>query len=284
MATPPSPGGRRPDTKLPKGLETLPEDVPKEVWMLWPRKNEAHLIWGVSERRITAKCTAKLICQYMAPDASIRLDPEELRATFGEPGEDQEKQRLAVGKPGKVATVDVDIDDPLPAILNQVLGMLRDSREDSRQILKLVIDPANQLTANLLEINDRQAVRIAQLEERFQKELEASAQRNVEQHLLDIELRRESAREQRRASIMQLLQAQVPALVSKWTGSTLLDFVDGVDPIAIQALLESDMLPKSKQSMLQGLFDQLQASKKAKATAPEAVPRESANGASAPQT
>jgi hypothetical protein len=283
MATPPSTGGRRPDSKLPKGLEPLPSDVPKEVWMLWPRKGEAHLIWGLSERRVTGKCTAQMLCQYMCPDQSIRLDPDEMRAVFGEPGEEQEKQRLGTaGKPGKAANgVDVDVDDPLPAVLREVLGMLRDAREDSRKILALVIDPANQLTSNLLTINDRQAQRIGELEQRFQAELEASAQRNVEQHLLDIELRREGAREQRRASLMQLLQAQVPALVSKWTGATLLDFIDGVDPIAVQALLASEMLPREKAAQLQALFDQLQAVRATKAKATE--PQSSANGAAAPQ-
>lgn len=285
MATPPSTGGRRPDTKLPKGLEALPDDVPKEEWLLWPRKGEAHLIWGLSERRVTGMCTTQRLCQYMCPDQSIRLDPQEMTALFGAPGEEREKTRLGnAGKPGKVnaaSSPDIDVDDPLPAVLGQVLGMLKDAREDSRKILALVIDPANQLTNNLLEINDRQARRIGELETRFQAELEASAQRNVEQHLLDIELKREAAKEQRRSSILQLLQAQVPAMVSKWTGATLIDFIDGVEPATIQALLQSALLPTEKQALLQRLFDQMQAAKAKTATA-AAVPS-TENGAAAPQ-
>jgi hypothetical protein len=256
---PPKVQARRSDGnggRMPQGLETLPEDVPESEWKLWPRKDEAHLIWQVRERAILSKCTQHQICQYMCPDTSIRLDPEELRAIFGEPGEFLAKANRAK-KGGDAEAPSVNPDDPLPEILQQVLGILRDTREDSRAVLKLVLDPANQHMQNLLTANAAQAARITELEGVIRADWERQREDRYVERLFEREERQGQALERRRDEIMGMLRGQLKTLLPKLMGTagSVAEFIDGIDPMAIQALIESGLLPPDKVVQLKTLLE-----------------------------
>jgi G:T/U-mismatch repair DNA glycosylase len=288
MPLPATNQGRRTDQKLPQGIVEMPAEVTEEEWKRWPRKNEAHLLWGLRERQITALCTAKRLIQYRADDASIRLDPDQLRAEFGEP--DDAKGRMGkAGKPGgKANGLDIDIDDPYPGLLLQLSGVIKDMREDFRKVLELALEPANKHVENLLADNDRKTQRITELENRWAMDQERRSTELEQMRAYEIESQRIANQERRRTQIMAMLNQQVPSIVAKFTGGpSVTEFLADLDPEKIEMLLVTDFLPEDKKAQLRVAMAAMNAVKDAAARAtgkqaPAAPATEQPGASSAP--
>jgi hypothetical protein len=289
MPTPPkNSNGRRPDTKLPKDLVRMPDEVPREQWVTWPRKNEASHIWGIPERNLTAKCRVGLITVYLADDQSLRIDPAELTEHFGEQGSARASGRLGnAGKPGRKKNIDeeLDIDDPYPGLLHDLRGLISDLHEDRRKVLDLVLKPAGEHVAQLLEDNARKTARITELEERWKQDQDRRLEEQALRQAWEIETQKEQSAEARRAKLMDIFEKQVPTLVAKWRGGpSVAEFLIDLPDETIELMLLTDMLDDAKKEQLKQAWEVLKPLRQAKArvsnpSAPSAPNGSPANGA-----
>lgn len=270
---------RRSDTPLPKGLKALPPDVTKEVWRLWPRKVEAHLIWGVRMQQITQACTRGKIPVYMCPDQSIRLPTDALRQFFGPPKtEDAADEQAAAGK-----VQSIDVDDPIVGMFREVVGMLRDLRQEKLDILKMLLDPLNLAMGQLEKQHSRMSQRIEQLEGRADSTMNEREALIDNRHLRDLATTIEMGKEKRRDDLAQQFRGALPSLVKKFTGVQLSDFVAGFDPQELELLISSGFLKAEQVGVLRDILAQQSRAKQAataaaaKANAP-APPGASSNG------
>ncbi len=275
----PSKGERRADTPLPKHIAPLPPDVPEDVWRAWPRKGDAHVIWRVRMRQIDAYCRSGKLKQWVCPDQTVRLSSEEITELFGPPGEP--KEAPPVRTPQNVLP-EISQEDPLWGIFQETVKMLADARKQTIDLVKLLTDPISNQFSRYEALLTARETRIAQLEDRWVESQTRIEESLSAQRVFDMEMAREQAREERRADVMKLLRDQVPALVAKYTGATLLDFVRGTEPAVVESVLQSGVLGADQQAVLRRVAVDV-AKERAAAEAATAA-KQQVNGAPAPQT
>ena len=153
-----------------KGVQELPQHLAAtDEWKAWPRKAEAHLMFGARERQVTALCRSGKFRSWSCPDGTVRLDPEELKAHFGEPGAHGGRDRLpadpAKRKPPPADKLaDFDLADPLQGLFREVVLMLRETRQEKSDVLKLIVDPMNAILATFREVSGELRARVKELE------------------------------------------------------------------------------------------------------------------------
>lgn len=284
MATPSSINGKRPDTKLPKDIVRMPDEVTRDEWILWPRRGEAAKLWGIPERQLTGRCRTKAIPIYLADDTSLRVDPADLEREFGAQGSAEAAGRLGTaGKPGRKRTDDgeIDIDDPYPGLLTELRGVIAELMDNQRKILDLVLKPSQEHVTALLADNAGKTKRITELEERWKQDQDRRLEEQQMERLFQLETAREKHAEDRRAEIMKMLSDMVPQLVAKWRGGpTVIEFLRDIPEDSIEMMLLTDFLTDEKKQQVRAAVQQLQALRKvtAQATKPSA-PSAPTNGA-----
>jgi hypothetical protein len=244
--------------------KTPPVNLPQHVadcdeWKTWPRKAEAHVLWGVRERQVTALCREERLKVYRCPDETLRLDPSQLEQCFGPPGvvsgrerDVKPAERARRAEQAKAAEVDgLDLGDPLPGLVRELTGMVRELRIANADILKLVLEPAKNANAWLERICSRALDRNAELEGKYLEVVSLHAELLDMRHIHSLQVDAAKAAEQRRNETLALLKAKAPALLDKLFGTAdLASFVKGINPELIKAVLESGLLDEDRANIL----------------------------------
>lgn len=235
----------------------LPDHVAAgEEWKAWPRKIEAHVVYGARERQVTALCRSGKLVVWRCPDESLRLDPDALEGLFGKPGTFQGRDRAPsdeiereVRKSRKAA--EFDHSDPLPGLVKELTLLLREQREEKIQILKLVVDPMNFALQLFRELTGHAMARCEKMEKRELDNLALYEELTSSRHARDLETKAAEGTQKRREEIMGLLRKRLPDLLDGVTGiGSLAAFVKTLDPELIKTLLETGILPKDKADQL----------------------------------
>lgn len=291
-----STGTKPAQTKLPKHIVPLPEDVPEKTWKLWPRQVEAHLLWPQArERQITAKVKAGALPCYYCPDGSCRINREHMVALWGEPDAPAVNPLSAAGReargddgqrqPRRITDSDLDLDDPIVGMFREAREMLRASNDFNLQLIKALMAPITEQMKLLKELADMQADRVSFLETRQDSVMAEREALADFRHERDLEIAAAKSREDRRSKVMSLLNDQLPEMVKAWAGGkeSLSDFVEDLSPELVEMVLQSGTLPAKRQAQLAEVAKRLaerRAAEAAKAEAAKAAAGQS-NGAAA---
>jgi hypothetical protein len=227
----------------------LPQHVAEaDEWQRWPRKVDAHLPYAVRARQVQSFCRSGRLKVYQCPDGSLRLDPDQLRAEFGEPGEltgrerdlpkaEREQRRR---RPGER---EPDTIDPLAFMFRETVGLLRDTHRELLSLVKSIDGPM----ASLLTAYERQHAlmsdRIKLLEQNADEAATLRSELADASQERDIALARHKASEARRDQTLALLKDQVPSLVKRYLdGDSFAAWVQRTPRPVIEALLDGDTL------------------------------------------
>ena len=239
----------------------LPDHVAAgEEWKVWPRKKEAHLAYGARERQITALCREGSLQVWICPDGSLRLDPSVLEEHFGAPGTFAGRDR-APGDKGARARAraeragdgdEWDTSDPLPGLVRELRGFIREQRDSMQQVLRLVLDPANHVLTLSKQITDQALARVRELEASHVEALQIVGELQSTKVVNELQVQAAKNAEARRAETMKILREQGAPLLGKLLGggNDLASFVRGLDPQLIQVVLESGMLDATRMDQL----------------------------------
>jgi hypothetical protein len=126
------------------GPVKLPEHMHDSDWREWPRKLEAHLRWGVRQRQIDAFIRSGKLRVYVCPDDSSRLDPDQLREMFGEPGVVQGRDRdlSSADRRRKLAEAEPD---PVVMMFGRAVSMMEEMHQQSIGLIKIISEPVDTL-------------------------------------------------------------------------------------------------------------------------------------------
>lgn len=229
----------------------LPQHIAEsDEWKAWPRKAEAHLMFGARERQVTALCRSKKLRSWSCPDGTVRLDPGELKEHFGEPGLHQGRDRLPADPAKRKLTrsEDFDMTDPLSSLFREVVLMLRESRQEKSDVLKLVVDPMNAILATFQQIVAELRGRTKELEAGWIDVVELRDEQQAAAAARQVAVVRQQAEEHRLNELFGMLKEQAPMVLEKWAGgNSLIAFVRSIDPQILSAFLETDGILTAEQ-------------------------------------
>lgn len=226
----------------------LPQHVAEaDEWQRWPRKVDAHLPYAVRARQVQSFCRSGRLKVYQCPDGSLRLDPEALRAEFGEPGElagrerdlpkaERERRRRSVER-------EPDTADPLGFMFHETVSLLRATHGELLSLVKSIGGPMGALLAAYEKQHAVMAERIRFLEQNADEAATLRSELADASQERDIALARHKASEARRDQTLTLLKDQVPSLVKRYLdGDSLAAWVQRTPRPVIDALLDGDTL------------------------------------------
>lgn len=245
-------------TRVPK---VAPRDLPDHVassdeWKAWPRKVEAHVVYGARERQVTAMCRSGRLVVWRCPDESLRLDPSSLEEIFGKPGTFQGRDRAPADDTEREArksrkAADFDHVDPLPGLVKELALLLKEQRQEKTDILKLVVDPMNAAIGLFRELTDRALNRVEKMEARELEVMVMFEELTSSRHARDLETQAAAMTQKRRDEIMGLLKKELPKIFDGIAGaSSLAGFVKGIDPQFVNMVIEANVLAPDKLEML----------------------------------
>ncbi len=267
----------------PELYPALPDSIPREVWILWPRRHEAHIRYGVMTRVISTRVRRGVLKAYACPDETVRIPTQQLDELFGTDRSGVAKSDRAPDPPPveskrRMSDAELELEDPLVGMFRECRVMLKEEREHSRlqlkeehehnramlkeaheqveKQLKLLVDPIGAATTLLQATAKQLADRVQTLEQRQDQVIAERELMADFRHVRDAELEQIRAREKRRGDIVAMLQKEFgPLIVSKLSGGTLADFVAKVSPELMNNLLESNLLPADMTAKLRGLVE-----------------------------
>lgn len=228
----------------------LPEHIAdSDEWQKWPRKVDAHLPYAVRSRQVQAFCRNGRFKVYQCPDGILRLDPEELRAEFGEPNELKGRER-DLPKPERevrlrkaAADREPDTVDPLAFMFRETVGLLRDTHKELLTLVKSIDGPMGSLLAAYERQHKLMSERIGLLEKSADEAATLRSELADASQERDIAMARHKASEARRDQTLSLLKDQVPSLVKRYLdGDSLAAWVQRTPRPVIEALLDGDTL------------------------------------------
>ena len=233
------------------GPVKLPEHMHDSgEWKDWPRKLEAHLRWGVRQRQIEAFTRSGKLKVYVCPDESSRLDPDQLREMFGDPGVVQGRDRDLSSTDRKRKLADAEI-DPAVAMFGKATSMMEEMHQQSIGLLRSIPDGMKTILDFYRDTLKQMSERIALLESRadevtvLRSELEDAKQER------EIAFKRHEASEKRRTETLELLKDQVPTLVKQWVeGNSLADFARRTPRDAVEVIIDSGALAERDADVL----------------------------------
>ena len=239
----------------------LPDHVAAgEEWKAWPRKKEAHLTYGARERQITALCREGSLQVWICPDGSLRLDPSVLEEHFGAPGVFAGRDRAPADKATRARRAadraldadEWDTADPLPGLVRELRGLVKELREEKRDVLKLVLDPANHVMAMSQKITDQALARVRELEASHVEVLQVLGELQSTKTTNELQIQQAQNAEARRGETMKILREQAAPLLGRVFGGgmDLASFVRGINPQVLEAVLESGMLDAERSELL----------------------------------
>jgi hypothetical protein len=237
-------------------LSELPADVAsKGEWKLWPRKAEAHLQYGCRERQITACLRQGKLVAYSCPDQTVRIDSVALTEMWGPPGivQGRDKSLSVSERERRKLDAELGLDgssDPLVGLFREVVLMLRESRQEKSELVRLIVEPMNSIHTCFKEQLGEARERIKFLESKWIETHELFAVLSDASHERAIALQRQTAADKRRSDVVEMLKEQLPSILSRFAGSDLKGFVAGIPPEVVQAVLDSEMLPKGHADLL----------------------------------
>lgn len=232
----------------------LPDHVAAgDEWKAWPRKAEAHVLWGARERQITAKCRSGSLQVWACPDDSLRLDPDKLTELYGPPGAVQGRDRDKPAAELVRARAEFDLSDPLASLLREVVAMLRVAQQEKGELLKLIVDPMNTIMAEFRDARAADRTRIKELEAGWLEVMDLRTELADAKQERDLQLKGAEAREKRRDDTLALIKPILPNLLMSLTGGggDLKSFVAQCPPELVKGVIESGMLPPNLLSQLQ---------------------------------
>lgn len=233
-------------------------DLPKHVfadsdeWKRWPRREEAHVKWGVRERQVTAHVRNGKLTAYRCPDDSVRLEPDALTLLFGPPGVVQGRDRdLPAAERRRKLSGAIDIDDPVASMLRATTTMLHDMHRESIGLMRIMPEGVQVLLTAYKETIAAQAARIKTLEEHADDALVLRSELADAAQERELSLAKHKASERRRDETLTLLKDQVPSLVKLYVeGETLGAWAKKVPRDALEAMLDSGTLSESEADQL----------------------------------
>lgn len=234
----------------------VPQHVAEELWKTWPRKGEAHLLYGARERQVTAACRTGRLTVYLCPDDTKRLDPEQLAEAYGPPGVFSGRDRAPATvsereRRARERANDLDVDDPLPGFLKELVAHMRSQQEGIRDLLKLLPESMQHATAMYKNLAERAMGRVGELEARQLETWVTFEELTSAKHIRDLEIARQQGSEQRRNETLALLKSKAPALLDRFFAtSDLASFVKSMDPALVGVVLDSGLLNAEQTAIL----------------------------------
>lgn len=229
----------------------LPDHVASaDEWKAWPRKVEAHTIWSVRARQVEGYVRSGKLKLYSCPDDTTRVDPDQMRDLFGEPGvipgkdrdlpKEERARRMAEKASG------IDSNDPVVFMFREAVTMMRDMHKESIGLLRVVSDPLDKLLKAYEALIEKQAKRIVELETLQAESAEMhSALLDMSQDR-DLKKRAADAAEKRKDSALQLLKDHVPGLISLYIeGESLSAWARRIPRAVAEALVDDGGLSES---------------------------------------
>lgn len=284
----------------------LPDDIPAGVWNKWPRKGEAHLLYGVRKRVVTNRIVSGVLRCWACPDSSVRIPTEQLEAALGEKKPDAAPDAAAAPPIAKsdrtrverarlkelMSDAELELDDPIVGMFRECRLMLKEERSHTRETLKeerehfrelldkanetnekqlkLLVDPIGHATKLMQETSKRLADRVTYLEERQDSVIAEREMMADFRQVRDVELEQVRGREKRRSEVLALLKREIgPVLLSKLGGDSLAGFVANVRPELIDLLIASKLLTPEQEQRLTRIVETLRAKAEPAAAAPE---------------
>jgi len=231
------------------GPVKVPDHVSGE-WEKWPRKLEAHLQWGVRQRQIESLIRSGKLRVYICPDESNRLDPDQLRDMFGEPGVVQGRDRdlSSTDRKRKLAEAETD---PVLVMFAKAVSMMEEMHQQSIGLLRIISDPMQTLLGAYRDTLVLQAERIKVLEAHADEAIVLASELADSKQQRELAFKKHEASEKRRNDTMDLLKDQIPSLVKLYVeGDSLAGFARRIPRDALEVIIDSGSLSASDADVL----------------------------------
>lgn len=229
----------------------LPEHIADSgEWRDWPRKAEAHVLWGVRQRQLEGYVRSGRVKVYACSDGSQRIEPDALREMFGEPGVVTDRN-VSASERRRLQAEAASPPDPATMMFAKVVAMMAEQHEQSIGLLKVITVPMQQLLSAYQTANNALATRVEHLEKQADEAAVLRSELADAKQERDLSLRRHEASERRRDETLSLLKDQVPHLMKLYVeGDSLTGWAKRAPRDVVEAVVDSGTIAEGDADLL----------------------------------